>query len=175
MATNLYVGIMTDTGSFRFANTTERTFSISSDLIGLGANPAQIAQQVYMNYREAKVRLLAKVLATLQIHSSREIAWLVLTDEMLSECGASREDTEGIINHALSISGVNLAAFFREESGGSVRVSLRSKTDYDVARVAQHFGGGGHAKAAGLSTEGPLSQAVGRIVAHLETLLSPGK
>ncbi|MFQ5740110.1 MAG: bifunctional oligoribonuclease/PAP phosphatase NrnA [Acidobacteriota bacterium] len=175
IATNLYVAILTDTGSFQFPNTRRETFAVSGELVGYGANPGHIAQEVYLSQPLSKVRLLAKVLQTLELDPSGKIAWIVMTDDMIAETGASREETEGIVTHPLSIRGVVLVAFFRQDRGNGFRVSLRSKDHYDVGRVAARLGGGGHKNAAGLSLSGPLPEVRKEVLSRLEQLLDRTK
>ncbi len=170
IATNLYVAIFTDTGSFQYSNTRAKTFVITGDLVNHGASPSAIAQAVYMTRPYARLQILGMLLNTLQIHSSR-IASITLTQEMLEKTGASANDMEGIVDYPLSMEGIDLAAFFREETKGGYRVSLRSKNNFDVSTVAEHFGGGGHKNAAGLAVEGNFQEVVGKVVLELEKLL----
>lgn len=171
IASNLYVAIMTDTGSFRFSNTTSKTFAIVGELTASGADPAGLAEAVYMNEPYSKILLLGRILNTLEVHPSRRIAWIALTREMLEETGAAPHETEGIVNSPLSIEGVVMVAFFRQEDHSNYRVSLRSKGNYDVASVAERFRGGGHKNAAGLSVEGNFETARAKIISELEKLL----
>ena len=171
IATNLYVAIFTDTGSFQYSNTRARTFLITSELVNHGASPSAIAQAVYMTRPYARLQILGMLLNTLQVHSSR-IASITLTQEMLEKTGASANDMEGIVDYPLSMEGIDLAAFFREEANGQYRVSLRSKNNFDVSIVAGHFGGGGHKNAAGLAVEGSFQEVVGKVVLELEKLLN---
>lgn len=170
IATNLYVAIFTDTGSFQYSNTRAKTFLITGELVNQGASPSAIAQAVYMTRPYARLQILGMLLNTLQVHSSR-IASITLTQEMLEKTGASANDMEGIVDYPLSMEGIALAAFFREEANGQYRVSLRSKNHYDVSIVASHFGGGGHKNAAGLAVEGSFQEVVGKVVLELEKLL----
>jgi phosphoesterase RecJ-like protein len=170
IATNLYVAIFTDTGSFQYSNTRAKTFLITGDLVNHGASPSAIAQAVYMTRPYARLQILGMLLNTLQVHSSR-IASITLTQDMLEKTGASANDMEGIVDYPLSMEGIDLAAFFREEANGQYRVSLRSKNNYDVSAVAGHFGGGGHKNAAGLAVEGSFQEVVGKVVLELERLL----
>ena len=170
IATNLYVGIFTDTGSFQYSNTRARTFHITGDLVNHGASPSAIAQAVYMSRPYARLQILGMLLNTLQVHSSR-IASITLTQDMLEKTGASANDMEGIVDYPLSMEGIDLAVFFREEAKGQYRVSLRSKNHYDVSTVAAHFGGGGHKNAAGLAVQGSFQAVVGKVVLELEKLL----
>ena len=171
IATNLYVAIMTDTGSFQFANTHAKTFQVAADLVSSGAEPYSIAQEVYMNQPHSKFRLLSTVLGSLELHSSQRIASFTLTKELLKESGASLEDLEGLVNYLLSLEGVLLAIFLKEEADKEYRVSLRSKNHYDVAAVAKRFGGGGHKNAAGLSIQGSSEKVGNVLIAALEKLL----
>ncbi len=170
IATNLYVAIFTDTGSFQYSNTRAKTFHITGDLVNHGASPSAIAQAVYMTRPYARLQILGMLLNTLQVHSSR-IASITLTQEMLEKTGASANDMEGIVDYPLSMEGIDLAAFFREEAKGQYRVSLRSKNHYDVSTVAERFGGGGHKNAAGLAVQGSFQEVVGKVVLELEQLL----
>lgn len=172
ISTNLYVAILTDTGSFQFSNTRSETFAVASDLVASGADPSAIAQAVYMNQPYSKIQLLARTLNTLQMHPSGQIAWISLSREMLEQTGASKHETEGLVNYPLSIEGVTLAAFFREEDTRSYRISLRSRNEYDVGVVARRFGGGGHQHAAGFSLQGILTEIIQRVVSELERLLA---
>ncbi len=171
IATALYVAILTDTGSFQFSNTRAQSFTIASDLVALGADPSQIAQVVYMTQSVPRLRLLSQVLDTLELHHSGKIAWIRLTQQALKQAGASFTDTEGIVNHPLSLAGVSIVAFFREEAIRLYRISLRSKDHYNVGTVAEHFGGGGHEKAAGLCVQGDFPDVRERVLAELEKLL----
>ena len=168
---NLYVAILTDTGSFQYSNTRSSTFNVASDLAAHGADPATIAQTVYMTQPYSRIELLGRLLNTLELHSSEQIALITLTPEMLTATGASRDDTEGFVNYPLSIDSVLLAAFIREEEKDLYRVSLRSKKGLDVRSVAEEFGGGGHKIAAGLSIQGSFQEARDKIISGLERLL----
>lgn len=172
IAANLYAAILTDTGSFQFSNTTGRTFTVAAELVACGADPGAVAQDVYLSQPLSKVRLLGKVLDTLQIHPSGSIATISMTQRMVREAEASPDDTEGIVTHALSVDGVMMVAFLCERPNGGVRVSLRSKPGYDISPIARRHGGGGHANAAGLTMEGGLEDVRTALVAELEGLLA---
>ncbi len=171
IATNLYVGILTDTGSFQFANTTAETFGIAAQLANLGADPGYISEKIYLSQPLSKIRLLHSVLSTLDVHPSGKIATLFLTDQMLREVGAEESETEGIVTHALSIGGVVAVAFIRQGSGKNWRVSLRSKGSLDVGALARSFGGGGHVNAAGLGLSGTRLGVFQQILPRLEELV----
>jgi phosphoesterase RecJ-like protein len=154
----IYTALLTDTGSFHFSNTTERTLKIASELVRRGVEPARISQALYYSNSFSKVRLLGLVLSTIERDASGRIAWMIMTQDMLSRADAREEDADGIINHALSVGEVEAVAFFKELTPGAYRVSLRSKGRINVAKVAETFGGGGHRNAAGCLVEGEFEQ-----------------
>ena len=165
IATCLYTGLMTDTGSFMFEGTNEHTFTVARELVLAGADPALCARHIYFGHSTAKLRLLGAALSNL--HREGPLAWIWITQEQMQRFGAREEDCEGLVNYALSIGDVQVAIFFRELPDGRFRVSLRSKGEVNVSTVAEHFGGGGHKCASGCSVEGPLAVAVSRIVDRL--------
>lgn len=165
IATCLYTALLTDTGSFMFEGTNEHTFGLARELVLAGANPAYCARSVYFGHSTAKMRLLGAALSNL--HREGPLAWIWVTREQMERFGAKEEDCEGLVNYALSIQDVEVAAFFRELPDGRYRVSLRSKGALNVAAAAESFGGGGHACASGCSLDGPLTVAVARVLAQL--------
>jgi phosphoesterase RecJ-like protein len=165
IATCLYTALMTDTGSFMFRGTNEHTFTLARELVLAGADPAQCARNIYFAHSTAKMRLLGSALSNL--HREGPLAWIWITREQMERSQAKEEDCEGIVNYALSIGDVEIAAFFRETPDGRYRVSLRSKGKLNVAAVAEEFGGGGHECASGCSIEGPLSIAVARMLEQI--------
>ncbi|HEY6303101.1 MAG TPA: bifunctional oligoribonuclease/PAP phosphatase NrnA [Terriglobales bacterium] len=165
IATCLYTGLMTDTGSFMFEGTNEHTFTVARDLVLAGADPALCARHIYFGHSTAKLRLLGAALANL--HREGALAWIWVTQEQMQRFGAREEDCEGLVNYALSIADVQVAIFFRELPDGRCRISLRSKGAVNVSTVAERFGGGGHRCASGCSVDGPLAVAVSRIVDRL--------
>jgi phosphoesterase RecJ-like protein len=169
MATCLYAAVLTDTGAFCYQGTNERTFALARELVRAGARPAEIAQQVYFAAPTSKMRLLGAALTNL--HREHALAWMYVTREQFDRSEAEDEDAEGLVNYALGIAGVEAAAFFREMEDGRFRISLRSKGIVDVSRIAEKFGGGGHACASGCALDGPLSAASERILAQLRCAL----
>jgi len=165
IATCIYTAVLTDTGSFMFEGTNEHTFALARELVLAGADPARCARSVYFGHSTAKMRLLGAALSNL--HREGALAWIWVTREQMEHVGAKEEDCEGLVNYALSIHDVEVAAFFRELPDGRFRVSLRSKGQLNVSAVAQQFGGGGHECASGCALEGPLSIAVARVVEQL--------
>lgn len=166
MATCLYTAVLTDTGSFCYGGTGAHTFELAADLVRRGADPSLIAQDVYFSNPASKIFLLGAALSSLRREG--QICWLWVTDEDMKRTGAAEEDCEGIVNYAISIAGVAIAAFFRELPDGHVRLSLRSKGQVNVAAVAQRWGGGGHENASGCTLEGPLANAMESALNQLE-------
>jgi len=165
IATCLYTAVLTDTGSFSFVGTSERTFALAQELVRAGADPVRIAQNVYFSNPTSKMRLLGAALG--RLHRDGALAWMYVTRDDMDRACAAEEDCEGLVNYALAIEGIEVAAFFRELNDGRFRVSLRSKGAVNVACIAQLFGGGGHECASGCAMEGPLSVAAERILAQL--------
>jgi len=158
VATCLYTAVLTDTGSFCFHGTTERTFALAQELVRCGADPVRIAHNVYFSTHISKMRLLGAALSNLQRDGT--LAWMHVERAAMERCQAKDEDCEGLVNYALAIQGIEVALFFREQSDGRFRVSLRSKGHVNVATVAEAFGGGGHECASGCALDGPLCAAV---------------
>jgi phosphoesterase RecJ-like protein len=168
IATCLYTAVLTDTGSFCFSGTTERTFALAQELVRSGADPVRIAQNVYFSSPASKMRLLGAALAHLRVDGA--LAWMYITQEDMTGAGAAEEDCEGLVNYALAIEGIEVAVFFREMAEGRFRVSLRSKGAINVAPIAEAFRGGGHECASGCSVEGPLMVASEQVLSRLRAL-----
>lgn len=165
VATLLYTAIMADTGSFRFSNTTEASFAIASKLVQAGARPDAIAREIYETRSWSYMRLLARTLQGMGRSEDGRVAWITLTNQMLQEEGARRDETEGLIQYPRMIADVEIAMIFRElDDASRVRVSLRSRNHVDVAALAQEFGGGGHARAAGFTINGSLDAVTEQVV-----------
>jgi phosphoesterase RecJ-like protein len=148
-AFNIYVAISTDTGSFRYENTSPRTLCIAAELVKGGVHPEEVAGYVYDNFTLQRLRLMEQVLATLELFESNQLAIIRVTNKMLADCGAMPEDAEGFINYPRALRTVKVAVFLKESQDGGISVSLRAKGGCDVAEVAAGFGGGGHRNAAG--------------------------
>lgn len=148
-AVALFAAIVSDTGSFRYESTSAHTFNVARKLVELGARPDHVARHLYDNYTAGRLRLLQKVLATMEIHAAGKIAIISVTSEMMEDTGCSLEDTENFINLPRSVTTVKVAVFIKETGSDRISVSLRAKDTCDVADVASRFGGGGHRNAAG--------------------------
>lgn len=166
LASLLYVGMLTDTGSFRFSNTNKHVFEMASTLVNAGADPAYIAQQIYDSATPERLNLLTQVLSTMEFHADSRIASAELTRDMLARTGTTYMDSEGFINHLRSVKSVDMAIIFREGSDGLIHISLRSKSGVDVARFAQRYGGGGHRQAAACRISGNLDAVRSMIVSE---------
>ncbi len=169
MATCLYTSLLTDTGGFSYGLLQASTFSLANELVLAGADPVRIAQDVFHSASTAKMLLLGVALRNLQREG--KLAWLWVTHRDMVRTCAADEDSEGIVNYALSIKGVEAAAFLRELPERSIRLSLRSKGAINVAAIAERLGGGGHENAAGCTLEGPLKRALDEILAELRSSL----
>jgi phosphoesterase RecJ-like protein len=170
----LYVGLLTDTGGFRFANTTGRALRVAAALLERGVDPEGIYEHVYANAPEGRVRLLAEVLQTLVVERERGLAWVTVPPGALDRHGAEADDLDGIVEHARSIAGTRLALLFRQLANGRVKVSFRSRGPVDVASLAQRFGGGGHVKAAGASLDGAMGEVQETVLGAARAYLGNG-
>jgi bifunctional oligoribonuclease and PAP phosphatase NrnA len=150
----VYMALVTDTGSFHFSNTTDRTLKVASELIKAGARPAAISEVVYNNYPWSRIELMRQVLATVKRDESGKVASMRQTLKMREEAGAVDGDNNGFVNIPLAAREILACVYMREVGEGVYRVSLRSKGDINVAKVAERWGGGGHRNAAGLRIEG---------------------
>jgi phosphoesterase RecJ-like protein len=158
MTTHVYVAIMTDTGGFHFGPITAHTFEICRRCAEAGAQPAAIARAVYDSSTLGRLRLMGAVLHGLELEANGRLGLVHMTLKMLADCGATHEDSDGLINLPLTVKEIEAVAFFKEISPECYRISLRSKGDVDVNRVATLFGGGGHKNAAGCSMTGPYPE-----------------
>lgn len=173
-AVAMYVAIMTDTGSFKYTNTTSRTHRIVAELIEAGVKPYDIYARIYETSSIQDTSLLGEALQTLKVTEDGKIAWLWVTKEMLKKTKASLEGTEGIINFARSIEGSEIAVLFRETgTENRVKVSFRSKGNADVNKLAASFGGGGHATASGCTVYGTMGEVEKRVLDKARGALEP--
>jgi bifunctional oligoribonuclease and PAP phosphatase NrnA len=163
----VYTALITDTGSFHYSNTTERTFKVASELVRTGVKPAKAAESVFSSYPWSRIRLMGEVLSTATRDASGRIAWIRQSLEMQQRADASDEDADGFVNYPLTVGEVEAVALLKETAPGIYRTSLRSKGDVNVARVAEMFGGGGHRNAAGCTLKGSWEEAEQKIVGLL--------
>ncbi len=167
-ATALYVSISTDTGSFKFSNTTVRTHQIAADLIQTGINIEAINDDLYATYSLRKMKLYSRLMSKVQTESNGQVAWVSLERRDLEDSGATYEDTEGFIDFLKYIREVKYAFFLSEtKTPNEVRVSFRSKGSHDVSKIAMRFGGGGHSKASGCVIQAPIDRAAAMILREM--------
>ncbi len=166
----LYAAIATDTGSFRYGNTTSRIHLITAHLVSLGVDPENMYHLLYGGYTLARLSLLQRALEGLRVHDTLPVAWISLSAVDMTETGATRDDVEGIVEYARRLEGVDVAVLLRELPDGRTKVSLRTSGDTDVAAVARELGGGGHVKAAGILLDAPLADAVPLILGVLDDM-----
>jgi len=148
MAENLYVALITDTGNYRYENTSITTFIMAQDMLKAGVDTHEITTLIYDTKTIASIRVQALALATLEVSPDRKAAWAVVTSTMMEKTGAKGEDLVGLVDQIRSIVGIEVAILFREEEG-KVKVNFRSKEKINVSEIARRFGGGGHTRAAG--------------------------
>ena len=170
-ASLLYVGVMTDTGGFRFGNTDARTLRAAADLVAMGADPAELADTVYGRQPMGRLRLLGMVLSSAETALDGRVTFLTLSEEMRAATGSTGEEIEGLASYGRLIDTAEVSVLFREE-GENVRLSMRSKGRVDVNALAKRLGGGGHRAASGALVAGPLKKARERVLEALEGLLS---
>jgi len=173
VALNLYTAIHTDTGSFRYSNTTARTFRIAADLTEAGAEPALVTEWLYQRRAPRALNELGELLRRIQLGDDGAVAWLAVPRGLVSEEFMAAED---VVTYPRSIGGVKVAVLLREEAPGVVKVSLRGKGEVAVNRIAGRFGGGGHENAAGCTVRGTLDEATATILAAVrEALAAPAR
>jgi phosphoesterase RecJ-like protein len=160
----LYVAILTDTGGFRYSNTTARSLRIAAELIDWGIDPEEIYREVYASEPEGKIRLLSEVADTLVVDSDIGMAWITVPPGALERNRVEADHLEGIVELPRSIRGIRLAMLFRPLANGRTKVSFRSVGNVNAAGLAEQFGGGGHFKAAGASIEGDLVEVQQRVL-----------
>lgn len=169
IANCIYTGIMTDTGSFRFRSTTSTTHRVIANLIDIGIDNAQIHQNVYDNNSYNRLQLLGKSLNNLKVIPELNTAYISLSADELHQFNSQKGDTEGVVNYALSLKGVKLAAIFKEDNSSQlIKMSFRSKGDFSVNELARtHFNGGGHINAAGAVSDLPLEDTLEKFISIL--------
>ena len=173
-AENIYTAILTDTGSFRFANTTARALDIAAEMVALGVTPDKIASKVYDSMSPERLRLLALSLNTLTLRANGRLATMQVSRRMLEETKTSVMDTDGFVNYPRGINTAEMAIFFREMDSGKVNVSLRSRGRLNVAEFARNHDGGGHHNAAAFRAEGSLTEVVEEVLAAAEEFIAGG-
>jgi bifunctional oligoribonuclease and PAP phosphatase NrnA len=168
VAVNLFTAIHTDTGSFRYSNTTAKTFRIAAELTAAGANPALVSNELYQRRSRDSLGTLGEVLRRVQVSGDGRMAWLTLPRGMASDAFVAAED---LVTYPRTIDGVKVALLLLEERDGLVKVSFRGKGEIAVNRIAHRFGGGGHDNAAGCTVQGTLDDVTTAVLAAVRQAL----
>ncbi|GAB4442194.1 MAG: bifunctional oligoribonuclease/PAP phosphatase NrnA [bacterium] len=170
IAINLYTAVVVDTGSFRYASTTPKSFKIAAELLTMGVDPWEVAKNIYENFPFERMKLLGDVLQTMELVKGGLYAFLVVTKEMLAKYNATEDLTEGFVNFGRAVDGVEVSVLFKETGEDQYKLSFRSKGDLDVAKIAQRLGGGGHKNAAGCKLKGSLIEVKQKVIAAIENV-----
>ncbi len=174
IAEALYVSFVTDTGHFRFSKTTPEVHRIIADLMQAGSISApRIYIALFEGISRGVTRMVGHALSDIHYEYGGRFAWARLTMKQLGDCGGFEEDTGDLVNMLLAVEGVEAAALFKELPEGTTKVSLRSKGEVDINRLAARFGGGGHKNASGISMTAPLDESVSRVVVGMKEVLAP--
>ncbi len=168
IANAIYTAIVTDTGGFRYDNTTEKTFGIAQDLLKKGVNLNLVRTNLWESKSKNSLGLLGDCLSTMKFALNEQIAFITVTQAALDKWKINLGDLEGMVNYPKSIKGVKVAILFKEISKDETKVSFRSKEDVDVSKIANEFGGGGHKKAAGCTIKMPLNKAIDSVINFIE-------
>ncbi|MDB4908714.1 MAG: phosphoesterase RecJ domain protein [Gemmatimonadetes bacterium] len=172
---SLYTAIVTDTGGFRFSNTTPRAHAVAAELLSAGVDQAEIYQKVYASAPAGRIRLMAEVLATLGVDEEHGITWLSMDAGALEKFDVKSEDLDGIVENARSIAGTRMALFFRDLGHGKVKVSFRTTGGVDANEFARQFGGGGHVRASGALVTGSMEDVREKVLAAARTFAATGR
>lgn len=170
MAECLYAAIITDTGNFRYENTSVKTFLIAAELLKTGVSPHDVSTRIYDTKSIPSIKLSGLILAGMQFTPDGKLAWGVVTEKMLAETKAKPEDLTGVVDRIRATEGVEVAILFREEQG-KTKINFRSKEKVNVSEIARRFGGGGHVKASGAVIEGPPEEIVAKVVAEAAKII----
>jgi phosphoesterase RecJ-like protein len=171
IAQSLYAAILTDTGSFRFSNTSPRAHGIAAALLAAGVNPEEMYRRIYAQVSLGRLQLLREALGTLVSEPDLGLSYISVDAGVTERYDVTSEELDGIVEHPRSIAGTRMALFFRDLGYGKVKVSLRSTGDVDVQRFARRYGGGGHRKASGAMMTGSLDEVRTQVVAEARAYL----
>ncbi|MDQ6612271.1 MAG: DHHA1 domain-containing protein, partial [Gemmatimonadota bacterium] len=177
VAQALYCAILTDTGGFRFSNTSPRCHTVAAALLAAGVDAEEMYRRIYAQVSLGRLRLLRDALGTLEVDRHCPLAWISVEANALERYGVTNEELDGIVEHPRSIAGTKLAIFFRDLGHDKVKLSFRSTDGVDVARFARTYGGGGHARASGALLTGTMQEVQTRVLADARQFLSsePGE
>ena len=171
IAQSLYAAILTDTGSFRFSNTSPRAHAIAARLLTAGVNPEEMYRRIYAQVSVGRLQLLREALGSLQSDAILGLSWISVEAGVMDRYDVTGDELDGIVEHPRSITGTRMALFFRDLGHGKVKISLRSTGTVDVQQFAARYGGGGHAKASGALLTGTLRDVEAQVVADAREFL----
>lgn len=172
VATGLYVSVMTDTNSFRYARTTPEAHRIAAQMIELGVNPEEVYQNIYSSKEVSHLQLLGTMLQNVKVSAGGKISWLEIPLAMRRQYQATADDTQSFLALLLMLRDAEVVCLFREEDDGTVRVSIKSKGRVVVNGLATELGGGGHEFAAGLASTEPLARVVELVTRGVESQMA---
>lgn len=171
LATAVYTGMLTDTGGFRYANTTPELLEKASKLLQYGVEANQLSYELLEKRSKAHMKLLKRSLQTLAFDHAGRICWMIVTEKDIVQTKASIEDLDGLINYPRNIEGVEAGVLFKQMDKNTVKVSLRSMDPVNVSVVASRLGGGGHRNASGVTMKGSLNEVVEQVISELKHAL----
>jgi phosphoesterase RecJ-like protein len=174
VAKSLYTALVTDTGGFRFGNTSPRCLAVAAQLLTAGVDPEQMYARIYGSVPLGRLHLLRDALDTLEVDMAHGMAWVRVHAGALEKHGVSSEDLDGVVEHPRSIAGVRLAMLFRDLGHGRVKISFRSLAGVNVNTLARTFGGGGHARASGALITGSLTEVEEQVLGEARHQLESG-
>ncbi|MBU6374891.1 MAG: bifunctional oligoribonuclease/PAP phosphatase NrnA [Bdellovibrionales bacterium] len=172
IALGLYVSIMTDTNSFRYARTTPQAHRIAAEMVEAGVNPEEIYQNIYSSKEVSHLQLLGNMLQNVKVSHGGKVAWLEMGLDLRKRHQASADDTQSFLNLLLLLKDAEVVCLFREEDDSQIRVSIKSKGRVVINKVAMELGGGGHDYSAGLALSAPIEKTVSAVIKRLETLIA---
>jgi phosphoesterase RecJ-like protein len=164
----LFTALLSETGSFRYSNTTPRVFRLAAELAERGVQPAEVAQKIYERNTLPRLKLLGALLERLELNADRTVAWVTIPAELFARTGTTAEDAEDFVNYPRSLEATQVAMLIRDAGPGLVKVSFRASGPVDVSAIASQFGGGGHRKAAGCTVAGGIEEVRAKVVAAAE-------
>jgi bifunctional oligoribonuclease and PAP phosphatase NrnA len=173
IARALYTAILSDTGGFRFSNTSPRCHAIAGQLLAAGVDPEEMYRRIYASVTVGRLHLLRDALTTLEVDAEHGLAWIALPAGVLERYAVRPEELDGLAEHPRSVAGTKMAIFFRDLGHNKVKISFRSTGEVDVNAFARLYGGGGHAKASGALVPGTLAEVRERVVADARAFLLP--
>jgi phosphoesterase RecJ-like protein len=174
IARALYTALLTDTGGFRFSNTSPRCHAIAGQLLAAGVDPEEMYRRIYASVSVGRLHLLRDALATLEVDGEHGLSWIALPAGLLERYAVRPDELDGLAEHPRSVAGTRMAIFFRDLGHGQVKVSFRSTGEVDVNRFARKFGGGGHARAAGALIPGTLAEVRDNVISEARKYILAG-